>query len=711
MAELSAHAPVARGRAGGRSGKNARKGEAHQATAAGLDLLRVLGWLVLHDATLPDQPDTSIDHVLAGPSGVYVVNTVGWSGAIAVRADVLTVGGDNRHAAVVDVAAAADVVRQLLGATPVLPLLCFERLEAVTGVVGDVALCASENILDLLTSQPEILDTAGIARASRSLSAAFRPVVRPVVRAVAASTQATPEPPRPGSGPTLDELVRARAEGTELLIEPHEAPREAPSAEDVARVEAFERLMGGGDGSAPAVVEEAPKRHRFGLRRGSRKAAPLEIVPDVADEVLPGARAEIDADTDAVDQPVESVAEVVSVRAADATAVGDAGAALWLSLTDAAVEPALAADEAVDLESAIAEAEARQRAAEEEERIAARRRDEEAREVAEREAEEARRREEDDARERAEHEAEEARRQAADEARKRAAQEARERLEREAVELAAREEQERAEAERLEQERLEQAAREQAEREEQALLEAERLEAERLEQEAREQEAREQAEREEQARLEAERLEQERVEQEAREQAEREEQARLEAERLEAERLEQERVERERAEEAAARAAWEARLHAGREARALEAAASTDAGTATLVARHPDVRRTEVLVPAAAENGTLAEASLDTGAAVPAPDVIDDDLVEPRLPNPKPRHLPSRPLCSSPSRSSTTGSERPRCRTNRLSPGSTGRGSRTARSPSSRSTRRHGGVVSARASRSTRWSTSGSRRC
>jgi hypothetical protein len=115
----------------------------------------------------------------------------------------------------------------------------------------------------------------------------------------------------------------------------------------------------------------------------------------------------------------------------------------------------------------------------------------------------------------------------------------------------------------------------------------------------------------------------------ARELAEREEQARLEAARLEAERLEQERVERERAEEAAARAAWEARLHAGREARALEAAASTDAGTATLVARHPDVRRTEVLVPAVAENGTLAEASLDTGAAVPAPDVIDDDLVEP----------------------------------------------------------------------------------
>ena len=87
MAELSAHAPMVRGRGAGGRGKGSRsaqrKGEAQQATAAGLDLLRVLGWLVLHDASVPDEPDGSIDHVLAGPSGVYVVNTVGWSGPIS----------------------------------------------------------------------------------------------------------------------------------------------------------------------------------------------------------------------------------------------------------------------------------------------------------------------------------------------------------------------------------------------------------------------------------------------------------------------------------------------------------------------------------------------------------------------------------------------------------------------------------------------------
>jgi hypothetical protein len=70
MAELSAHAVTARSRdvPGARKGSR-RKGEAQQATAAGLDLLRVLGWLVLHDVVMRRDSDATVDHVLAGPSG------------------------------------------------------------------------------------------------------------------------------------------------------------------------------------------------------------------------------------------------------------------------------------------------------------------------------------------------------------------------------------------------------------------------------------------------------------------------------------------------------------------------------------------------------------------------------------------------------------------------------------------------------------------
>src|SRR4051794_19230517 len=154
MAELSAHPVPTRTRnPAGQTKKVSRlgkgKGDAQQATEAGLDLLRVLGWLVLHDVTLPGDPVTVVDHVLAGPPGVYVVNTVAWSGAVNVRGEVLTVGRENRSESLAEVAAAADAVRGLLGGMPVVALLCFERLEPVAGLAGDVALCASENILDL----------------------------------------------------------------------------------------------------------------------------------------------------------------------------------------------------------------------------------------------------------------------------------------------------------------------------------------------------------------------------------------------------------------------------------------------------------------------------------------------------------------------------------------------------------------------------------
>lgn len=147
-----------------------RKDEGQQATAAGLDLLRVLGWLVLHDAVVPGEHEGTIDHLLAGPSGVYVVNSVCWSGAITMTDQALVVDRTDRADALAEVAAAAEALRTVLGGIPVLPVLCFERLEDVAGLVRDVALLSSENILGALTAQPGILDRDALARVSRSIA-------------------------------------------------------------------------------------------------------------------------------------------------------------------------------------------------------------------------------------------------------------------------------------------------------------------------------------------------------------------------------------------------------------------------------------------------------------------------------------------------------------------------------------------------------------
>jgi hypothetical protein len=627
MAELSAQ-PLARssgvpGKAG-KGSRSQRKGEAQQATAAGLDLLRVLGWLVLHEAAVPGDPEGTIDHVLAGPSGVYVVNTVTWSGAINMRSDVLNVGGTNRSEALTQVAAAADAVRALLGGVPVAPMLCFERLEPVAGVVGDVALCASENILDLLTGQPHLLSSAAFAQASRTIAIACRAGARPaspkveVGRAKAAPAPKDakngkaraevppPPPPRPAVVPPAqptEEVVARRAQ---------EAPAAAvASAEDIARVAAFERLMAGGSDKHVPTTDSL--------------AGP--VVGPVAEDLVEGPV--VDLVEDLVADPVQD--EPVGDLAATLpqAVIGDAGAALWRELTGSPEEGRTATAESaevaelVDIDAALAEAEAWEREVEE---AALREREaREARELTERLAAEAaaQERAEQEAREAREYDAEE---RAAQEARERKAREAFERVEREARELAKQEELELAEreararadreardaaareaaerAEREARERAEQAAREAAERAEQAAREAaelaEREAAEREAAERAEQEAREAAELAEQAARDAAEL----AEQEARERAEQEAREAAElAEREAAERAEQEA--REAAElaerEAAERAEQEAREAAELAEREAAERAEQEAREAAELAEREAAERAEQEAREAAE--------------------------------------------------------------------------------------------------------------
>ncbi|RNM16294.1 nuclease-related domain-containing protein [Nocardioides pocheonensis] len=689
MAELSAQPRLARtrdvsGPAGKGSRGSQRRGEGQQATAAGLDLLRVLGWLVLHEVDVPGAPavgapDVAVDHLLVGPSGVYVVNTVTWPGPIKAEGDVLTVGKQDHSDILVETAAAADAVRTLLGGTPVAPLLCFERLEAVAGVAGDVALCASENILDLLTSQPQILDPAAVARASGRISAACRPGVVPdePVRAKAP----TPPARRPASGPSVEELARARA--AELAAQTETPASEADATAQSAAAQPVSQPVS--QAVPQPVSQPSPVHERHGFARALRRS---RKTPHVVDPAPVETIAAADSSPAAADTSVVGPDESASVARLPHNAVAEAGAALWRTLTEspdpdgeapavapdavadaeteaAPVDAVVLVDDPTDVEAALAEAEARQleaeaRAASEgapsesatddlvtssEPHDA----DMELHLSAEREAHDARARAAREALEQAQREALEAetREQEAreQEAREQAEREEAERLERERLEAEAREQAEREEAERLERERLEAEAREQAEREarEQAAREqAEREEAERLEREAREQAAREQAEREE-----AERLERERLETVAREQAEREEAERLERERIEAEAREQEareQAEREarEAEEAEARAAWEVRLRSAREAREREAreAAARDAVEAEqreLIQRHqPDVRRGEVLLPDAGgfahEPAPVEPVRVDVRQAVAvATDEVDLDTWEPAL--------------------------------------------------------------------------------
>ncbi|MCW2858005.1 MAG: hypothetical protein JWR52_3620 [Marmoricola sp.] len=157
-------------RAGRSRARRARRAEADQHPAdAGLDLLRVVGWLVLHDVALPGG-EALMDHVIAGPSGVCVINTLALVGPVALTEDSLACAGESRLDDVHEVEAAAAAVRDLLDGAPVVPVLCFQRADAITGVVDGVAVCSTANILELVNDLPDVLSDRGFAEVRHILT-------------------------------------------------------------------------------------------------------------------------------------------------------------------------------------------------------------------------------------------------------------------------------------------------------------------------------------------------------------------------------------------------------------------------------------------------------------------------------------------------------------------------------------------------------------
>ena len=247
------HAALPSENAGGRpSARRARKSaDQQQAAAAGLDLLRVLGWLVLHDVAVPERPGSPIDHVIVGPSGVYVIHDEAWSGTIAFREEMVLVNGAPQLEATAQISESAAAVRALLGGLPVVGVLCLERPEAVAGLAGDIAVCSTENILDLLTTQPGLLDTATQHQLSRSLRSGLRAVGPRVPAPLSvAPTESGPTPARHKDRSRI-RLRRTTPEAT--------GPRHAAAADEVAPAPQERPVQPVEGALPPAAASPAPE--------------------------------------------------------------------------------------------------------------------------------------------------------------------------------------------------------------------------------------------------------------------------------------------------------------------------------------------------------------------------------------------------------------------------------------------------------------------
>lgn len=137
-----------------------------KATGFGLDRLPQTHWKHFRDVRCPARPDDKIDHVLVGPSGVYVIGYRG-SDEVAISPETATT-----------YAAAAFGVGALLPEryqSRIRPALCFREQEPVAELVGDVMVASSMTLAHILRSSPVVLSTSEVADVWRRLDARLEP--------------------------------------------------------------------------------------------------------------------------------------------------------------------------------------------------------------------------------------------------------------------------------------------------------------------------------------------------------------------------------------------------------------------------------------------------------------------------------------------------------------------------------------------------------
>jgi hypothetical protein len=129
-----------------------------------LDSLGRNGVRAVHDRSVPGS-DANFDHLVAAPTGIYVVDAKNWSGRVAVDGSRLWQNDRSRDEVVAAAAAQAAVVHQLVAdlnpprPIPVRPLVCFAGAARLGRPerVGDVVLVDLDQLAGLITSgEPEL---------------------------------------------------------------------------------------------------------------------------------------------------------------------------------------------------------------------------------------------------------------------------------------------------------------------------------------------------------------------------------------------------------------------------------------------------------------------------------------------------------------------------------------------------------------------------
>ena len=136
------------------------------------DVLAALpdGWTVLDDVSSRGARFTAIDHVVVGPSGIFVVDVKRWMGTVTVVDNVVRHDRQAREADTDRCSDAALAVAEVVQAVDayaewVLPVLCLERAEPILDWAVEVRVCSTATLIEALTSLPPVLSPQLVAEA------------------------------------------------------------------------------------------------------------------------------------------------------------------------------------------------------------------------------------------------------------------------------------------------------------------------------------------------------------------------------------------------------------------------------------------------------------------------------------------------------------------------------------------------------------------
>ena len=149
-----------------------RRAQAQVRTTHALEALDPSVWTVIRDLEWPGGRYGNVDHVVVGPSGVYVIDTKSWHGDIAVYGGRLRYEGLTHDSVVAYLVEAAAAVALLTPGVPrqqIKPVLCVAGATGMDTRVGTMLVCSPDTLASVLESRVHTMSTHQIATASRQL--------------------------------------------------------------------------------------------------------------------------------------------------------------------------------------------------------------------------------------------------------------------------------------------------------------------------------------------------------------------------------------------------------------------------------------------------------------------------------------------------------------------------------------------------------------